>query len=221
MKTYIIAEAGINHNRSLTLAKALVDAAKAAGADVVKFQHEKPSEEGPVYCLTNYEIMEVNNYCKKAGIAFACTAFDVESLDFLLKYTEMAFIKIASCDALNADLIRRADWSLLPIIQSLRRDAATLTGNKPRKFLHVVSEYPTPLEKSDLKRLWENGISGLSDHSGNPMIPVLAVGMGAQIVEVHLTLDRRMEGPDHTSSLNSIQFAQMVKNIREAEIAIA
>ena len=109
MSSYIIAEAGVNHNGSLELAKNLVDKAKEAGADCVKFQTFKAnkivsknavkadyqkkqteSSESQHEMLKKLELsfdyfIELNNYCKEIGIEFLSTAFDFESIDFLNK----------------------------------------------------------------------------------------------------------------------------------------
>ena len=107
MNSYIIAEAGVNHNGSLELAKNLVDKAKEAGADCVKFQtfiankivsknaakadyqkKQTESAESQHEMLKKLELsfddfIELNNYCKEIGIEFLSTAFDFESIDFL------------------------------------------------------------------------------------------------------------------------------------------
>lgn len=107
MNSYIIAEAGVNHNGSLELAKNLVDKAKEAGADCVKFQtfkankivsknaakadYQKKQTESPESQhemlkkleLSFDDFIELNNYCKEIGIEFLSTAFDFESIDFL------------------------------------------------------------------------------------------------------------------------------------------
>ena len=107
MNSYIIAEAGVNHNGSLELAKNLVDKAKEAGADCVKFQtfiasqivsknavkadyqkKQTANSESQHEMLKKLELsfddfIELNNYCKEIGIEFLSTAFDFESIDFL------------------------------------------------------------------------------------------------------------------------------------------
>ena len=107
MNSYIIAEAGVNHNGSLELAKNLVDKAKEARADCVKFQtfiasqivsknaakadYQKKQTESPESQhemlkkleLSFDDFIELNNYCKEIGIEFLSTAFDFESIDFL------------------------------------------------------------------------------------------------------------------------------------------
>ena len=107
MSSYIIAEAGVNHNGSLELAKNLVDKAKEAGADCVKFQtfiasqivsknavkadyqkKQTANSESQHEMLKKLELSfddftELHNYCKEIGIEFLSTAFDFESIDFL------------------------------------------------------------------------------------------------------------------------------------------
>lgn len=218
--TYIIAEAGVNHNKNVDTAIALADAAKETGADVVKYQLELPNVRTP-YTLTWDEQLVVYEHCKKIGMPFACTAFDVRTLYFLVQNTKLEFIKIASCDATNTGLIKEAEKCNIPIIQSVKRDARIVSFGAPRKILHVVAEYPTPPEHSDLKRVTEPGISGISDHSGNIAIPIAAAALGAKIIECHITFDRNQPGPDHRSSLTVREFRKMVKSVRDIEKALA
>lgn len=208
----------MNHNRSVEIAYALVNVAKASGADAVKFQLESPTE----YCLTFEETRQIYKYCRDIGMPFACTAFDVKSLNFLLEETQMAFIKIASCDSDNIALLNTAEVTNLRIIQSVREGSLCYAppGFRKREILHVVSEYPTPLAHANLMRVANRGIDGLSDHSGNPLIPAIAVALGAKIIECHLTLDKEMPGPDHKASLNPLEFGQMIRNVCDTELAL-
>lgn len=107
MNVYIIAEAGVNHNGSIQIAKMMVDEAKAAGADCIKFQtfvsknivskgaikaeyqkQHTDANESQLGMLKKLELsfdefIELNEYCKKKDIEFLSTAFDLESIDFL------------------------------------------------------------------------------------------------------------------------------------------
>ncbi|NMA16666.1 MAG: N-acetylneuraminate synthase [Erysipelotrichia bacterium] len=107
MSTYIIAEAGVNHNGNLELAKLMIDKAKEAGVDCIKFQtfiskniaskdagkaeyqkEQTKSNEGQLEMLKKLELSfddfkELKNYCDSKGIDFLSTAFDFESVDFL------------------------------------------------------------------------------------------------------------------------------------------
>lgn len=216
----VIAECGVNHNGDEATAYKLIDAAVEAGADVAKFQLFKA--EGSRAHLGRLTLPlgaypRLAERCKRKGIKFACTAFDPESLEWLLANTEMAFVKISSGEGWNVDLIDAAYKSDLPIIQSIRDGGANLGGFGDKKLLHVVSEYPTPPERADLKRVNDPHISGLSDHSGDIFMSLAAVALGAEIIECHITLDKNQDGPDHKASLDPQQFKELVRGIRAIE----
>jgi len=127
--TLIIAEAGVNHNGNEKLAFKLVDAAHKAGADIVKFQTFKASKlvtastvqadyqiantqkkESQLAMLSRLELtfefhLELVEYCKKIGIEFLSTAFDSESLKFLVNDLKLKRLKIPSGDLTNAPLV--------------------------------------------------------------------------------------------------------------------
>ena len=216
----IIAEIGINHNGVLAIAHTLIDEAIMAGADVAKFQLFKPELQGEhlrSVALSREQIKDCEIYCKQKGIKFACTAFDADSLDWLLKNTDMAFVKIGSGQWRNQALLDMADNSGLEVIQSVI--AGTIFDQKPplieRKFLHVVPKYPTPPEYADIHRL--GAFDGLSDHSGDIFMSLGAVALGAKIIECHITLDKNQEGYDHKASLEPHQFKELVRGIRAIE----
>lgn len=222
----IVCEIGINHQRSLDLAKRLADAGKVAGASVMKTQIQHDCH----FCLPAAEILDLYRHCESINLPFACTAFDVASLQFLLNNCKMPFIKIASRNWGGDEVIQAAIDSGLPIILSCREDDdwhrwRTIPINHIHSVLHCVGEYPTPLEHANLRQLVEfrRGFEvpfGLSDHSANPLIPALAVALGAQIIEAHITLDRNQVGPDHLASLDVPMFKRMVENVRTAEKAL-
>ena len=141
MKTLIIAEAGVNHNGNIEIAKQLIRVAADAGADIVKFQSFKTessiSKNAP---KANYQIaatgMADNQYemvknlelsagehaelideCHRAGITFLSTAFDTESFDMLMEFG-LSHVKIPSGEITNLPLIRHLSSSGKPIILS-------------------------------------------------------------------------------------------------------
>ena len=129
MSTLIIAEAGVNHNGDEKLAFELVDAAHQAGADIVKFQTFKAAKlvtrnakqaeyqventnkkESQLAMLSRLELsydfhIELVSYCEKLGIEFLSTAFDSESLSFLVNDLKLKKLKIPSGDLTNAPLV--------------------------------------------------------------------------------------------------------------------
>lgn len=143
MKVYIIAEAGVNHNGSIELAKKMVDKAKDAGADCIKFQtfiseniasknavkaeyqkQQTNSNENQIDMLKKLELsfnefLELNEYCNKKDIEFLSTAFDLESIDFLNSIGLKRW-KIPSGDITNLPYLIK--------IASLRKPVILSTG---------------------------------------------------------------------------------------------
>jgi N-acetylneuraminate synthase len=141
-KTYVIAEAGVNHNGSLEMAKELVDAAVAAEADAVKFQTFKTesivsrfagkadyqkettgSQSSQFEMIKELELNEQNqkklfDYCGEKGIQFLSTPYDLESVDFLTTELDLPTLKIASAEITNGPLLLRAAQSQKSIILS-------------------------------------------------------------------------------------------------------
>ena len=139
--TLIIAEAGVNHNGDINIAKKLCLAAKKCGADVVKFQTFKAENlvsktvaqadyqsknigkvESQYEMLKRLELTyddfrELKKYCDEIGIVFNSTAFDFESLDFLAELG-VSFIKISSGDITNIPYLRYVGAKHLPFILS-------------------------------------------------------------------------------------------------------
>ena len=90
--------------------------------------------------------------------------------------------------------------------------------------LHCTTEYPTPIEDANLLAMLtikdKFGVKvGYSDHTLSPIIPAAAVAMGAEVIEKHFTLDRKLEGPDHVASLEPNELKFMVEQIRLVEKA--
>lgn len=141
MSVYIIAEAGVNHNGSIDIAKKLVKAAKQAGADCVKFQtyitenlvtttakkadyqiHNTQNEDTQYSMLKKLELSfdefrELKRYCEKMNIDFISTPFDFESIDFL-ESLGMKFWKIPSGEITNFPYLKKIANTKLPVILS-------------------------------------------------------------------------------------------------------
>lgn len=260
-KSYIIAEAGVNHNGSLEIARKLVDAAVLAGVDCVKFQTFKAenlvtrqartadyqkrntvdSEESQFEMLKKLELSfddhkELMRYCKGKGVAYLSTAFDMESVAFLQEMN-LEVWKIPSGEITNYPFLRRIAQTGKKMILSTGMasiqeiaDAISVlekfgTQRANISLLHCTTEYPAPKDEINLKvipALKEYfGLEvGYSDHTEGIDIPVLAVALGANIIEKHFTLDKTMDGPDHRASIEPAELKRMVQNIRLAEQAM-
>jgi N,N'-diacetyllegionaminate synthase len=254
---FVIAEAGVNHNGSLEMAKNLVDAAKDAGADAVKFQaykterlvtkeaqkaeyQKKVGKSNSQYGLLKKlelgesEIRELFQYSQKKGIIFMASAFDVESVELLDQIGVSAF-KVASGEITNFPLLECIAEKRKPVIISTGMSSLgeieaavnvfTSKGCQDIILLHCVTSYPAKFENLDLKRIaflrqhFDFQI-GFSDHTIGTVIPVAAVSLGAVLIEKHLTLDKCLDGPDHSASLEPSEFKQMVNDIRVTEKAL-
>ena len=171
---YIIAEAGVNHEGSMEIAKRLVDEAKEGGADAIKFQTYKAStlasKDSPAYWDTTkeptrsqYELFkkhdsfwkdemyELKEYCDKIGIEFMSTPFDIESANFLNEIMDV--FKISSSDLTNKPFIEYICRFNKPIILSTGashlyeiQEAVSWIEKygNPLALLHCVLNYPTP-----------------------------------------------------------------------------
>ena len=260
MKTIIIAEAGVNHNGSIENAKKLIDVAHQAGADYVKFQTFKTESvvtktagkaeyqknltgenESQFEMIKKLELDAeshkiLTQHCKKRGIKFLSTPFDLSSVD-LLEDLNIPFYKIPSGEITNLPFLRYIGGMGKPIIMSTGmatlvevKDALKIIldcGIKKEEItlLHCNTEYPTPMIDVNLKAMLtlgsEFGVSfGYSDHTMGIEIPIAAVAMGASVIEKHFTLDRKLSGPDHAASLEPDDLKLMISSIRNIEKAL-
>lgn len=183
--TYIIAEAGINHNGSLQTAKELVDVAVEAEADAVKFQKreleqtyvndvvEDPSvaEMGVEYTVSNLkrvalrdeQFRELARYCHKSDIRFLCSPWDSDSVDFL-ETLDVPFYKVGSPDMTNFVLLERIIETGKPILvstgmadeQEIQRTVSFLKERDAEfGLLHCRSTYPAPFHNLNLRFMQE------------------------------------------------------------------
>lgn len=171
---------------------------------------------------------------KEEGLICFSSPFDKTAVDFLENLNTPAY-KIASFEITDIPLIEYVASKGKPIILStgiaeiediqLAVDTCRKVGNNQIALLKCTSSYPAPIEEANmimLKDLAErfNVISGLSDHTIGATVPIVATAFGAKIIEKHFILDRSIGGPDATFSMNEIEFTEMVKSVREAELAI-
>lgn len=259
-KVIIIAEAGVNHNGSLEIAKLLVDKAVEAGTDIIKFQTFKSeklvskSAKQAEYQQKNIgkqggsqldmlkslelsedEHRELLDYCKKNGIRFLSTAFDMDSIEFLHSLN-LGLWKIPSGEVTNYPYLRKIAQYHEPVILStgmcemsdIEVAIKVLVENglsvDQITVLHCNTEYPTPFKDVNLKAMLTIGDKfgvkiGYSDHTMGIEVPIAAVALGAMVIEKHFTLDKKMEGPDHKASLEPDELKAMVTAIRNIELA--
>lgn len=261
MTTLIIAEAGVNHNGDIAMALELVRAAAQAKADLVKFQTfsaarlttaQAPKADYQVETtgeaesqqemirrleLSRDDHLVLIEECRREGIGFFSTGFDIESMQMLMELG-LDRIKIPSGELTNLPYLRYVARQGVPVIVSTGMatladvEAAInvlLAGGLVRSditVLHCNTEYPTPMADVNLPAMVNMGRAfgvafGYSDHTLGIEIPVAAVALGATVIEKHFTLDRNLEGPDHRASLEPDQLAAMVAAIRNIEMVMS
>lgn len=255
---FIIAEAGVNHNGDLNIARQLISVAAEAGADAVKFQtftaeslvtKDAPKAE---YQLRNtgaaesqYEMLrrleltedahlELMSYCSAKGILFMSTPFDEESADFLDEIG-VAVFKMPSGEITNLPFLTHVAGKGKPMIVSTGmadlNEVETAVrcieaaGNPDLALLHCVSNYPAEPADVNLHAMKTmqsafNVPVGFSDHTLGFEVTLAAVALGACVIEKHITMDRRLRGPDHAASLEPDELKQMVRAIRNVEAAL-
>jgi len=236
--TYFIAEAGLNHNGDIDIAKKIIDEAIKAGADAIKFQTfqtEKFITKSNQYFdifknaeLSFSEFDELNQYTKNKKITFFSAPFDMESADYLNKIDIPCF-KIASSDLPNIPLISKIAKMQKPMIISTgvstmkeiedAVNACYLEGNRQISLLHCIASYPTPYTEVNLKAILTMKKKflhpiGYSDNGEPSLVALSAVSMGANLIEKHFTLDKKMDGPDHSFSIEPTGLRELISQIR-------
>lgn len=164
------------------------------------------------------------------------TPFDIESIG-LLNSLGLETFKIPSGEITNMPFLKEMGKLNKEIVLSTGmadmgeiEDALDIlylggTAKENLTVLHANTEYPTPMSDVNLRAMKTIGRSfdvkyGYSDHTLGIEVPIAAVALGARIIEKHFTLDKEMEGPDHKASLAPEELKDMVRSIRNIEVAL-
>jgi len=177
---------------------------------------------------------ELFKIAKEEGLICFSSPFDKTAVDFLEALDVPAY-KIASFEITDIPLIEYVASKMKPIIIStgiatiedidLAVNTCRKIGNNDIALLKCTSSYPAPIEEANMSMIKDLAerfgvVSGLSDHTMGSTVPVVATVFGAKIIEKHFIIDRAIGGPDASFSMNEAEFTDMVKAVREAELAI-
>lgn len=224
----------------------IFSAERLVSADAPPCQYQRAAQTNSAYPASQRDILrrlelcpadwaELRTHADSLGIDFLATPFGLPDLLTLTSLRPPA-IKIASPDIVNIPLLVAAATTHLPLIVST--GAATLAEvesavrlirrhrHQDRLVLmHCVSSYPTAPADARLACIQTlstrfNVPVGFSDHTSEPTFSALAVAAGAVILEKHLTLSHKSEGPDHFFSLEPHQFAQYVRAAQDARTTL-
>lgn len=254
----VIAEAGVNHNGDVALARRMIDAAVEAGADIVKFQAFKTEKEISRFAMlapyqqassdaaNQYDLCkalelphsafaELKDYSTERGIGFLCSAFDFDSIDFLVDDLKVEALKIASGEITNFPLLDRIAQKGVGVILSTGGSTLAEIGEAVERLqrfgcpelalLHCVSNYPAVHDQLNLKAVTtlarEFSLpTGFSDHSQGVEASIAAVALGARVIEKHFTLDRHLPGPDHLASAEPDELHRLVAGVRLTQASL-
>jgi len=184
------------------------------------------------YYLSFKSIKKLKIFCNNNKIKFLASVFDTTSLK-LYKNLKLNLIKIPSGEITNKPLLEKISKLKKNIIFSTGmsnfqeiKNAYKILKKSGKSVipLYCVSSYPTNLDEFNLKKMHElkkiNKKFGFSDHTMGNEAALFAIANGARVIEKHLTLNRKLAGPDHYASAEPQNFKNLVKNIRNFEILI-
>lgn len=179
-------------------------------------------------------IPKLQKLAHSLGMGFFSTPSDVTGVDFLEKLNVPCY-KISSFEITDLGLIEKAARTGKPIIMStgiaeeediqMAVDTCRKVGNNNILLMKCTSSYPAPIEEANLLTIPDMkkrfGVrAGLSDHSMGNVVAATAVALGAEMVEKHFILDRRLGGPDSDFSMEPDEFKEMVQRIRDVEMSM-
>ncbi len=252
--TFIIAEIGINHNGDVEIAKEMINVASEAGCNAVKFQKrtidtvytkeflnsyrespygntQREQKEAIEFGIDEYD--EINDYCNKLKIDWFASAWDLNSQMFLrqfnLKYNKIASAMLDHKPLVDMVISEHKHTFISTGMSSIEDIKYVVekfeSGGCPYELMHTVSMYPTPVEKSNLKRicalkhLFGRDV-GYSGHELGLSVSYAALALGITSLERHITLDKTMYGSDQSFSLEPGDLRKLVKYSKEINYAL-
>lgn len=210
--------------------------------DVVYTPEELAKERKSVFGNTNgdlkrglefgvKEYKEIDKYCKEKGIIWFASCWDENSVDFMEKFNPPCY-KIASASLTDDNLLRYTKEKGKPIILSTGmstmeeiRHAVKILGEDDLVIMHCTSTYPSNADEMNLKviQTFKKEFScpiGYSGHERGITPSVIAVALGATVVERHITTDRTNWGSDQAASLETAGLYHMVRDIRQTPVVL-
>jgi len=236
LKTFVIAECGINANGNLEIAKQQIDLAAACGCDAVKFQiYDTDRLYNGDTTAKNYKEHKRGWFSYKnfrvladySPIEFFAAPFDTEAVA-LLEDIGVKRYKIATRSMTDHTLLEAIAKTKKPVIMSTgRHDTNAVRGSlnilgDNVTLLYCVPDYPTKIIDLNFGRMTKmadmfNLPYGFSDHTTGIWASIEAVRLGAQVIEKHFTVSRSLEGVDQIVSLEPQEMKLLVKSIRQLE----
>ncbi|MDA3779548.1 MAG: N-acetylneuraminate synthase family protein [Bacteroidales bacterium] len=213
------------------------DAFISKDAFKVKYQKERDDAKSPIEMSKRNQISKESHIklakkCSEYGITYLASGFDIDSVRFLNEVIDVPIFKIASGEIFSLDIIDYIASVNKPILLStgmatfneIEGSLKLLNQNFPKDItiLHCISKYPVPLEQVNLKVMKKLAKRfgypvGFSDHTEGIESSMIAVALGASVIEKHVTFDKNWKGADHKASATIEEFKHLVTNIRKTE----
>lgn len=241
-RVIIVAEIGENHMGNIDLAKKMIEEAAKAGADIIKFQSYTPKtfkKDDPEYewfkkvALTDADHFMLKEYTEGNGSEFMSSPFDMERAVFLCEELKLRKIKVASGKMTDINMLSYLNHNCEEIFLSTGmanvkeiKDSLKVLDKVKVNLLHCVTQYPVQnadanlLAIRTLKQEFPELTVGYSDHTIGTLAPLIAVALGAEIIEKHFTLDKSLPGTDHVLSVTPDELEKLIKDIREVGLLL-
>ena len=226
---FIIAEIGVNWDGDFNLAKNMIENAKIAGCDAVKFQafnkeilgNHPESDKLMKTTISPENVKKINEIATSVGIEWFCTPMYVEAVNFLEPYVKR--FKIREFDGRQllenktTDLVEKIlETGKEIIISSQHSLKNSKFYNHPKiKWLYCVPKYPCSLEDLDFSELGK--FDGFSNHCPQIIAPLSAAILGAEIIEIHITSSKTKNFVDNNVSFDYDELEEVVRLIRLSE----
>jgi N,N'-diacetyllegionaminate synthase len=231
-KIPIIAEIGWNHCGDMNLAKLMIKAAAENGADYAKFQTWSISRLKPgswdtdgrreIYEqaeLTKDQHKELIDYCNQTGILFLSSVFSIEDAKLLVELN-CDSVKIPSFESRNIDLIKYCNDNFQTVFMSTGTStldeikySIDFLDNVTLYLMHCVSVYPGSYKIANLPKMIElnkiHNLIGYSDHIEGIESAKIALGLGANVIEKHFTIDNNLPGRDNKFAILPSDLLQL------------
>ncbi len=227
--TFVVAEIGINWDGNYELLEEMMQKSKDVKVDSVKLQafNEKIVEKHPESkrllksSVTEKNIAQINSISKNVGIDWFCTPMFPEAVEFLEPYVNR--YKIREIDA--RDLIENKTTPLIDKIFQTKKEIIASSQIFPIKFqninnskirwLYCVPKYPCDFSELDFKNIKK--FDGFSNHTPHFLAPLTASILGAEIIEIHITSDKKSNFIDNNVSFDYAELTELMSLIKISE----
>ena len=228
--TFIVAEIGINWDGDLAIAKKMIESAKACNCDAVKFQSftESTVESHPEKnrlvkaSISEDNVKQIDQLAKESKIEWFCTPMYEDAVEILNPYVNK--FKMRHFD--GVELLKNKTTPLLQKILDTGKNVIISTQDSPENcdfynhkqidWLYVVPKYPCDFIDLDFTQL--SKFNGYSNHCPHFLAPLMASIMGANIIEVHVTLDKSGNYIDNPVSFDFQELQYLVELIKKSQL---